>query len=315
MAKAKITIHMEKPAQWVSKLSRLYFADIFARKTEGIPARAMAQALDEVEEILPNLEVKMIEFLAEWLVTLLSPAAQVLKARAPHLAFIGELYLGLKVTASLGREESYTRIIDGQVRCITQEKLPKYVQVVWNVQFLTVFVPAWMIPPQCITASVENASKMQHILMKLESGRYANMVRRLEGALGAGTKQSTGRLPTYAWPEVGHQRRCVTQEQLPIPAVERLAETGLLAVDTWNSKCEVVNFKATIEIPAGTCSRKKATIRELDMLQEYDLKRSSVAINRKATQWSHNSMWNKKHIEPIQGYTRKQLWKDAEILH
>ena len=30
-----------------------------------------------------------------------------------------ELYLGLKVTASFDRSESYTRVIDGQVRCIT----------------------------------------------------------------------------------------------------------------------------------------------------------------------------------------------------
>ena len=30
---------------------------------------------------------------------------------------------------------------------ITQEHLPKNVQVIWNVQFITVFVPAWMIPP------------------------------------------------------------------------------------------------------------------------------------------------------------------------
>ena len=40
------------------------------------------------------------------------------------------------------------------------------------------------------------------------------------------------------------------QEQLPkFPAVERLAEKGVLAVDTWNSKREIVNFKATIEVP------------------------------------------------------------------
>ena len=134
------------------------------------------------------------------------------------------------------------------------------------------------------------------------------------------------------------------QEQLPqFPAVERLAEKGLLAVDTWNSKREIVNFKATIEIPMlgstiensgdaldeshmplgwplsidgavrQNCSHKKATIQELDnMLQEFDLRRSSVAINRNATQWSHNSVWNKKYMEPIQGYTLKQLWKDAE---
>ena len=77
-----------------------------------------------------------------------------MKARAPHLTFMfvkeywfREFYLGLKVTASLGRDESYTRIIDGQVRCITQEHIQKGKQLIWNVEFLTIFVPAWMIPP------------------------------------------------------------------------------------------------------------------------------------------------------------------------
>ena len=36
-----------------------------------------------------------------------------------------ELYLGLKVTASFDRSESYTRVIDGQVRCITTEIKPQ----------------------------------------------------------------------------------------------------------------------------------------------------------------------------------------------
>ena len=124
--------------------------------TEGfprdIPAPGIGSALTEVEKFLPDLEAKMIEFLAEWMVTLLSPATQIVKARAPHLAFMfvkeywfREFYLGLKVTASLGREESYTRIIDGQVRCITQEHIQKRGQLIWNVDFLTIFVPAWMI--------------------------------------------------------------------------------------------------------------------------------------------------------------------------
>ena len=332
---AKITIDMEKPAQWVSKLSRLYFADIYARKTEGfpttIPARAVAPALDEVEQILPNLEAKMIEFVAEWLVTLLSPATQVLKARAPHLAFMfvkeywfRELYLGLKVTASLGRDESYTRIIDGQVRCITQEKLPKHVQVVWNVQFITIFVPAWMIPP------IYHSLRRECIRNATHSHEIG--VRPVRPTWFEDWKVPSGHEPT------GHQdvfqpmhglklvikEDVLPQEQLPqFPAVERLAEKGLLAVDTWNSKREIVNFKATIEIPmlgsiienSGDaldeshmplgwplsidgavrqfCSHKKATIQELDnMLQEFDLRRSSVAINRNATQWSHNSVWN-----------------------
>ena len=78
------------------------------------------------QNILPKLEVKMIEFLAEWMVTLLMPASHILEVRAPHLSFMmlkeywfRELYLGLKVTASFDRSESYTRVIDGQVRCIT----------------------------------------------------------------------------------------------------------------------------------------------------------------------------------------------------
>ena len=31
--------------------------------------------------------------------------------------------------------------------CITPDFKPKDLQVAWNVQFITVFVPAWMIPP------------------------------------------------------------------------------------------------------------------------------------------------------------------------
>ena len=155
---AKITIDMEKPSQWVSKLCRLYFADEYAKRTVGLPSRRhvpdIAGALRAVQAILPKLEVKMIEFLAEWMVTLLMPASHVLEVRAPHLSFMmlkeywfRELYLGLKVTASFDRSESYTRVIDGQVRCITPEVKPQNLQVIWNVQFITVFVPAWMIPP------------------------------------------------------------------------------------------------------------------------------------------------------------------------
>ena len=113
------------------------------------------------------------------------------------------------------------------------------------------------------------------------------------------------------------------QEQLPhFPAIERLAAKGLLAVDTWNSKRAMVNFKATIEVPMlGSiiescgdtldeshmplgwpmsidgavrqfCMHKTATIQELDsMLEEFDLQRSSVEINRNTPQWSHNSVW------------------------
>ena len=61
----------KKPAQWVTKMCRLYFADIYARKTKGIPtsypAPGVEDTLREVQQLLPDLEAKMIEFLAEWI--------------------------------------------------------------------------------------------------------------------------------------------------------------------------------------------------------------------------------------------------------
>ena len=168
---AKITIDMEK-------LCRLYFADKYARRTVGLPSPThvpdIEAALQAVQKILPKLEARMIEFLAEWLVTFLIPATHVLEVRAPHLSFMllkelywfRELYLGLKVTASFDRSESYTRVIDGQVRRITSEIKPENLQVIWNVQFITVFVPAWMIPPvyhSLRRESIKNASSASAI--------------------------------------------------------------------------------------------------------------------------------------------------------
>ena len=51
-----------------------------------------------------------------------------------------EFYLGLKVAASLDRTES-------QVRCITAEFKQTGVNVAWNVSYINVFIPAWMVPP------------------------------------------------------------------------------------------------------------------------------------------------------------------------
>ena len=120
-----------------------------SKSLSGTRSGSYLGTLQEVQQFLPDLEAKMIEFLAESIVTLLSPATQIVKARAPHVTFMfvkeywfREFYLGLQVTASLGREEPYTRIIDGQVRCITQEHIQKRGQLIWNVEFLTIFVPA-----------------------------------------------------------------------------------------------------------------------------------------------------------------------------
>ena len=61
------------------------------------------------------------------------------------------------------------------------------------------------------------------------------------------------------------------------------------------------------------CAHRDATLKELeDLLGEYDLKRDLVEINHKAPQWSHNAVWNKKYMEPMPGFTLKQLWADSE---
>ena len=92
-------------------MARLYFSEDCAKRTDRIPNKSRGPAVDaainEVEAILLKLEARMIEFLAEWLVSLLMPAQGVLEVRAPHLSFMlqkqywfREIYLGLKVTAS-----------------------------------------------------------------------------------------------------------------------------------------------------------------------------------------------------------------------
>ena len=61
------------------------------------------------------------------------------------------------------------------------------------------------------------------------------------------------------------------------------------------------------------CMHKRATIQELnDMLAEFNLQRSSVEINRNTTLWSHNSVWNKRYMDPYPGHTLKHLWDASE---
>ena len=334
---------MEKPAQWVTKMCRLYFADIYARKTKGIPSSypppGVEDTLREVQQLLPHLEAKMIEFLAEWIVMLLSPATQIVKARASHLTFMfvkeywfREFYLGLKVTASLDREESYTRIIDGQVRCITQEHIQKGKQLIWNVEFLTIFVPAWRIPPiyhslrrECI----KNAARSHPYGVRSVRPTWFEDSK-IPSQPGRG--DSTPFQPMHGL-KVVIKEDVMPQEQMPdFPALAKLAANGFLAVETWNNKRAILNFKATVEIPMlGTmienyadtleeahmppgwpisingavrqlCMHKKDTIQELNsMLAEFNLQRSSVEINYNTNLWAHNAVWNKKFMDPAPG--------------
>ena len=348
---AKITIDMEKPSQWVSKLCRLYFADEYARRTVGLPSPThvpdIAAALRAVQTILPKLEVKLIEFLAEWLVTLLIPASHVLEVRAPHLSFMllkeywfRELYLGLKVTASFDRSESYTRVIDGQVRCITPEVKPQNLQVIWNVQFITVFVPAWMIPPvyhSLRRESIKTATSASPIGVQSVRPTW------FEDTAPRDTTPQPNQDPQGQQPQPLHGLKLVikeevlpTNDQPEFPSLELLAARGLLAPDTWKCKRAQVSLKATIDVPMlGTiieqngdglledshmplhidgavrqcCIHRAASLQELDdMLKEYDMKRDSVEINHDAPQWSHHAVWNTRYMEPKPGYTLQQLW-------
>ena len=88
-------------------MCRLFFADEYARRTAGLPTAAQVPDLEPAfkaaQNILPNLEARIIEFLSEWLVTFLMPAKHVLDTRAPHLCMFSkeywfrELYLVLKL--------------------------------------------------------------------------------------------------------------------------------------------------------------------------------------------------------------------------
>jgi hypothetical protein len=347
---------MEKPSQWVSKICRLLFADEYARGTVGVPTSAQVPDLEPAfkatQNILPKLEARIIEFLSEWLVTFLMPAKHLVDTRAPHLYFMflkeywfKELYLGLKVTASFERSESYTRIIDGQVRCITPDFKPKDLQVAWNVQFITVFVPAWMIPPMYHSLrreSIKNTNSDNAIGVKsIRPTWFEDIVTSREPQSQTGQEQPE---PMHGLKLVIKEEALPLKEQPEFPALAELAKRGLLAPDTWSCKRTQISLKVTIDVPMlGTiieqngdglleqshmpvgwplhidgavrqnCAHRGTTLQELDnLLGEYDLKRDLVEINRKAPQWSHNAVWNKKYMEPKPGFTLQQLWANSE---
>ena len=82
------------------------FADEYARRTAGVPTAAQVPDLEPAfkaaQNILPNLEARIIEFLSEWLVTFLMPAKHVLDTRAPTFTSCSPKNTGL---------ESYTWVL------------------------------------------------------------------------------------------------------------------------------------------------------------------------------------------------------------
>ena len=190
----------------------------------------------------------------------------------------------------------------------------------WNVQFITIFVPAWMIPPiyhSLRRESIKNANSASTIGVKsIRPTWFEDIV--------------TSREP--AQPEPMHGLKLVIKEE------------GLLAPDAWSCKRAHISLKATIDVPMlGTiieqngdglleqshmpvgwplhidgavrqsCSHRDTTLQELDsLLGEYDLKRNLVEINRKAPQCSHKTVWNKRYMEPKPGYALQHLWANSE---
>ena len=83
---------MESASQWVSQMGRLFFADEYVRHTADTYTTKQSPrqeaALRVVQEVLPELELRVIEFLSEWMVSLLMPAKHLLETRSPHLSFM-----------------------------------------------------------------------------------------------------------------------------------------------------------------------------------------------------------------------------------
>ena len=213
------------------------------------------------------------------------------------------------------------------MRCITQEHIQRRGQLIWNVEFLTIFVPAWMIP---------TIYHSRRECIKNEAHSHPFGVRSIRPTWfedwKVSPKQDRADQPGTFQPMHGPSKTtwCHRSNYPTSQAVEHLAAQGLLAVETWNNKRAMINFKATVEVPIlGTiiescgdtleeshmllgwsisvdgavrqfCMHKRDTIQELDkMLTEFNLQRSSVEINRNTPLWSHNSVWNKKYMDPI----------------
>ena len=56
-------------------------------------SQTLEAALQAVQKILPKLEARIIEFLAEWLVTFLMPATHVFEVRASSFLYVAQRIL------------------------------------------------------------------------------------------------------------------------------------------------------------------------------------------------------------------------------
>ena len=235
-------------------------------------------------------------------------------------------------------------MVDGQVRCITPDTTSQTLQVIWNVQFITAFIPAWMVPP------MYHSIRRETVKVTKQTGELGFKSIRPTWFEDDTSLHGQKPLPNQGPPQELHGLKLVIKvEILPqdehprFPALAYLAENGFLAPDAWNCKNLQVSLKVTIDVPMlGTiienngdslddshmpvgwplvidgavrqfCVHRYSTIRDMqDMLKAYDLVKNSVEVNRDASQWSHFLVWNRKYMEARPGSNLRQLWEESE---
>ena len=182
------------------------------------------------------------------------PAKYVLETRSPHLSFmlLKEYWfrgLYLKVAASFDRDESYIKTIDGQIRCITAEFKPKGANVAWNVNYINVFIPAWMVPPMYHSLCREyirvTDSKSAMGVKSLRPTWFEDETVTRASADGL----SNTREPMHGLRLVIKEDARPLREQPNFEALAEVASRGLLAAETWQCNRPHISLKSTIDIP------------------------------------------------------------------
>ena len=122
-------------------------------------------------------------------------------------------------------------------------------QVIWNVQFITVFVPAWMIPPvyhSLRRESIKTTSSASPIGVQSVRPTW------FEDTTPRDTTSQQLQDPQKEQPQPLHGLKLVIKEEV-LPATDQpqfqSLERGLLAPDTWKCKRAQVSLKATIDVP------------------------------------------------------------------
>ena len=209
---------------------------------------------------------------------------------------------------SFDRNESYRKTIDGQIRCITADFKPKGANVAWNVNYINVFIPAWMVPPIYHSLRGENIK-----LARSQNGMGVKVLRPTWFEDETVARAAADGTPNTLDPMHG-LRLTIKEDAIPLreqphfEALEEVAARGLPAAETWQCHRSHISLKATIDVPLlGSvieqngdglledslmpvgwplhldgavkqwCVHRTATFQELtDLLSTYDMKKRSL---------------------------------------